>query len=215
MYIPDSFREDRIPVLQEHIARKGFATLVTLGSAGLTASHIPMLLDAAGEPFGTLRGHLSRANGQWRDLSPDVEALAIFSGPQHYVSPSWYPSKAETGKVVPTWNYAVVHAYGYIRIVEDPEWLLRHVSSLTEAHEAAFETPWKVTDAPADFVRTMLNGIVGIEMPIRKLEGKWKVNQNRSASDQRGVADALERLQTPESKAMADLVRDATPKTNR
>jgi transcriptional regulator len=211
MYIPRHFQEDRIPVLHELIDRQAFATLVTLGSSGLTASHIPMLLDPHPAPLGTLRGHLSRANPQWRELSSDVEALAIFAGPHHYISPSWYPAKAETGKVVPTWNYVVVHAYGSLRIVEDAEWLKSHVANLTSVHESESAEPWKVGDAPADFIQTLVNGIVGLELPIRRLEGKWKLGQNRSARDRNGVVRNLKALDTPEGKAIADLVASTLP----
>ena len=136
MYIPTANEEKRIPVMQALIASNPLAALVTLGAAGLIASHIPMVLEADGSQFGLLRGHVARSNTQWSDLVPTVDALAIFAGPQHYISPSWYPAKAEHGKVVPTWNYAVVHAYGPVRVIEDKQWLRAHVSRLTTIHEA-------------------------------------------------------------------------------
>lgn len=206
MYIPRHFQEERIPVLHGLIREQGFAMLVTLCADGLVASHIPMILDTEPEPLGTLRGHVSRANPQWRTLVPGVRALAIFSGPQHYVSPSWYPEKQESGKVVPTWNYAVVHAYGHTRVIEDADWLRAHVTSLTAKHEADFPEPWKVTDAPGDYIASMVKGIVGIEVPIESLEGRWKVNQNRSAADRVGVVSALESLGDPDSVEMARMV---------
>ena len=206
MYIPRHFEEKRIPVLHGLIRERSFAMLVTLCEDGLVASHIPMILDTEPEPLGTLRGHVSRANPQWRTLVPGVRALAIFSGPQHYVSPSWYPEKRETGKVVPTWNYAVVHAYGHARIIEDADWLRAHVTRLTAVHEADFPEPWKVTDAPDEYIASMVKGIVGIEVPIESLEGKWKVNQNRPAADRAGVVSALESLGDPDSGEMARLV---------
>jgi transcriptional regulator len=153
-----------------------------------------------------LRGHLSRANTQWRDYTPSVEALAIFSGPQHYITPSWYPEKQETGKVVPTWNYVVVHAYGYLKVIEDREWLMAHLARLTGIHEAGSSVPWKITDAPADYIASQVKGIVGLEMAIERLEGKWKVSQNRSEQDRSGVARGLAELNTADSLAMQALV---------
>ncbi len=207
MYNPRHFREERIPVLQELIRRQSLATLVTLGAEGLNASHIPLLLDPEPEPLGTLRGHLSRANSQWREFSKDVDALVIFAGPQHYISPNWYPSKGDDGKVVPTWNYAVVHAHGPLRVIDDADWLRAFVSRLTDTHEAASPEPWAVADAPEDFIAAQVKGIVGIEIPIRRLEGKWKINQNRTERDRVGVVGALEKLGDEESLAMAELVK--------
>jgi transcriptional regulator len=201
MYNPRHFREERIPVIHELIRSHSLATLVTMSPAGLMASHVPMLIEAQPEPFGTLRCHLARANPQWRDFSPDVPALAIFSGPQHYISPLWYETTAETGKVVPTWNYAIVHAYGPLKVTEDAEWLREMVAKLTDVHESVFPEPWKVEDAPADFIAGQLKGIVGIEMPIARLEGKWKVSQNRTAQDRQGVVAGLQ--------GMAELVQAA------
>jgi transcriptional regulator len=206
MYIPKANEEVRVPVLHELIEAQPFATLVTLGSTGLFASHIPMVLQRDLSALGTLRGHVSRANAQWRDFSPALDALAIFSGPHHYISPSWYPEKWETGKVVPTWNYSVVHAYGSLNIVEHYDWLRAHVEELTTIHEAGSATPWRVSDAPDEYVRSLAKGIVGLEFTIKRLEGKWKVSQNRSERDRLGVAEGLEALNTPESLAMKALV---------
>jgi transcriptional regulator len=206
MYIPKAFEENRLPVLHDLIEAQPFASLITMGSSGLFASHLPMVLDRKTGTNGLLRGHLSRANRQWRELSPTVEALAIFSGPQHYITPSWYPEKQDTGKVVPTWNYAVVHAYGHLEIVEDPDWLLHHLQTLTGIHEAASPAPWHVADAPADYIASQIKGIVGLEFSIKRLEGKWKVSQNRSERDRIGVAEGLERLDTDKSLAMKLLV---------
>jgi transcriptional regulator len=154
---------------------------------------------------GQLRGHISRANTQWRDYTPSVEALAIFSGPQHYITPNWYPEKQETGKVVPTWNYVVIHAYGYLKM-ENGEWLMAHLANLTNIHEAESPVPWKIGDAPADYIALLAKGIVGLEMTIERLEGKWKVSQNRSEQDRSGVAKGLAELNTTESLAMKALV---------
>jgi transcriptional regulator len=206
MYIPKANEETRIPVLHELIASAPLASLVTLTSSGLLASHIPMVLDDDGSEFGVLRGHISRANPQWKDMIASVDALAIFAGHHHYISPSWYPSKAENGKQVPTWNYVVVHAYGPLKLAEDARWLMTHLERLTDVNEASSPMPWKVSDAPEEFIRSMLNGIIGLELPIRKLEGKWKVSQNRTERDRNGVVEGLNKLNTPESLAMKELV---------
>jgi transcriptional regulator len=207
MYIPRANKEDRIPVLHKLMEDQPFASLITVGSSGLFASHIPMVLEQNGAK-GRLKGHISRANTQWRDYSPSVEALAIFSGPQHYITPSWYPEKQETGKVVPTWNYVVVHAYGYLKVIEDGEWLMAHLANLTNIHEAGSPVPWKVGDAPAEYVASQVKGIVGLEMTIERLEGKWKVSQNRSEQDRAGVARGLAELNTTEGLAMKALVEE-------
>ncbi|HUZ93776.1 MAG TPA: FMN-binding negative transcriptional regulator [Edaphobacter sp.] len=206
MYIPKANEESRLEVLHDLIESHPLASLVTMTSSGLFASHLPMVLERKSATHGLLKGHLSRANKQWRDFQPEVEALAIFSGPEHYITPSWYVEKEETGKVVPTWNYAVVHVYGTLKVIEDPAWLIEHLNALTTVHEAAFPTPWQVSDAPADYVASLLNGIVGLELPIERIEGKWKASQNRSERDRAGVVEGLERLNTPESLAMKALV---------
>jgi transcriptional regulator len=205
MYIPRANKEDRVPVLHKLIEEQPFASLITVGSSGLFASHIPMVLEQNGA-MGQLRGHISRANTQWRDYTPSVEALAIFSGPQHYITPNWYLEKKETGKVVPTWNYVVVHAYGYLKVIEDGEWLMTHLASLTNIHEADSPVPWKIGDAPGDYIAALTKGIVGLEMTIERLEGKWKISQNRSEQDRDGVANGLGELDTTESLAMKALV---------
>jgi transcriptional regulator len=205
MYIPRANQEDRLPVLHRLMEDQPFASLITVGSGGLFASHIPMVLEQNGA-MGLLKGHLSRANAQWRDYSPAVEALAIFAGPQHYITPTWYPEKEETGKVVPTWNYVVVHAYGRLKVVEDGEWLMAHLEKLTRIHEDGSPVPWKVGDAPADYIASQVKGIVGLEMTIERLEGKWKVSQNRSEQDRIGVATGLAELNTTQSLAMKALV---------
>jgi transcriptional regulator len=168
-------------------------------------------LGAAEDELGVLRGHVSRANPQWREFRPEVEALAMFLGPEHYITPAWYPEKAATRKVVPTWNYAAVHVYGRLRVIEDADWLRAHVEQLTEIHEAAMSEAgagetWKVSDAPEDFVSAMVKGIVGVELAVTKMEGKWKASQNRSEADRRGVAAGLAELGTERSRAMQALV---------
>ena len=207
MYIPKPNEEKRIPVLHELITSQPFASLVTLGASGLFASHIPMVLEQDGTEFGLLKAHVSRANNQWRNLPSSIDALAIFAGHHHYISASWYPGTQEDGKEVPTWNYEVVHAYGTLKLVEDERWLMAHLESLTDTHEASSERPWKVSDAPESFIRSLLNGIIGLELPIRRLEGKWKVSQNRTASEREGVIEGLTKVNTPESLVMRDLVK--------
>jgi transcriptional regulator len=212
MYIPKFNEETRVPVLHELMRERPLASLVTFGRAGLFASHLPMILEVREEdqaaPLGLLLCHVSRANAQWKDFDPAVEAMAIFTGAGHYISPNWYAEKQATGKVVPTWNYAVVHAYGYLNVIEDAGWLRTHVESLTTIHEAGSARPWAVSDAPAEYVASLIKGIVGFEMKIERLEGKWKVSQNRPESDRRGVVDGLDALGSAEAEEMARLVED-------
>ena len=183
------------------------ATLVTTTAQGLEANHMPLLIDAAAAPFGTLIGHVARANPVWRTFNADAEVLAVFQGPQGYITPSWYPTKAQNGKVVPTWNYAVVHAHGPLIIHEDAEWLRKLVTRLTDSQESRREMPWQVTDAPADYVDTMLKAIVGIEIPLRRLQGKWKMSQNRLPRDRDGVINGLAAQGDAASLAMLEALR--------
>ncbi len=191
MYIPTQFRETDVPTIHEAIRAAGLATLVTTGPDGLLATPLPLLLDPEEGPFGTLLGHVARANPQWHRSAPDADGLAMFTGPDAYVTPSWYATKRATGKVVPTWNYIAVHAYGRVEFIEDAEWLLGLVTRLTKKHEGAREKPWAVSDAPADFIRSQLKGIVGVRLPIARLEGKWKMSQNRTAEDRAGVVEGF------------------------
>jgi transcriptional regulator len=208
MYIPKANEETRTSVLYELIRSQPFASLVTFGKSGLFASHVPMILETPetaedqAAPLGVLKCHVSRANAQWKDFVPDVEALAIFSGAQHYISPSWYEEKQATGRVVPTWNYVVVHAYGSLKAMDDAEWLRAHVESLTTIHEAASPEPWAVSDAPPDYIASIIKGIVGLEMRITRLEGKWKLSQNRSEGERRGVVRGLDALGSIEMKQL-------------
>ncbi|GGA67618.1 negative transcriptional regulator [Edaphobacter acidisoli] len=208
MYIPKTHEETRIDVLQEFMEAHPFATLVTLGSAGLFATHLPVVLDRDGGTLGILRGHISRANRQWRDFSAVVEALVIFSGPHHYITPNWYAEKAKSGRVVPTWNYAVVHAYARLAVIEDAAWLLKNVQTLTDVHEVGSPAPWRVSDAPEEYIHAIAKGIVGVELTITRLEGKWKVSQNQSAENRAGVVKGLEELGTVESLEMKRLVEE-------
>jgi transcriptional regulator len=209
MYQPTHghFREDRVEVQHALIRAHPFGAMVTLGPEGLVANHFPFIVDAEASPLGTLRGHMARANGQWKDLDGSQEALVIFQGAHRYITPSWYPAKAETGKVVPTWNYALVHVYGRPRIVEDRDWLLRHVSELSDTNEASMPVPWSVSDAPEEFVGALLKAIVGIEIQITRIEGKWKTSQNQPETSREGVVRGLTAQGDERSLAMAGLVR--------
>lgn len=211
MYNPAHFREVRPEVLRAAMAKHPLATLVTLGADGLSTSHIPLLHYADGGVHGTLRGHMARSNPQWSTHQSHVSALAVFRGPQHYISPSWYPSKQEHGKVVPTWNYVIVEAQGPLRVVEDPAWILENVRALTAAQERGQAAPWSVEQAPSDFVADMLRAIIGVEIAVERLEGKWKMSQNRSVQDRAGVLDALAKLGSEEALEVAKLVRERLP----
>lgn len=210
MYEVAAFRETRIEVMHALIRAHPLATLVSAGGGALEANHLPLLIDPDPVPNGTLRGHVARANPLWRQ-PPDGEVLAVFHGPQVYVTPSWYPSKREHGKVVPTWNYAVVHVRGPLVIRDDRDWLLDLVSRLTAGQESPMPQPWAVGDAPADYIERMLEAIVGIEIPVTRIEGKWKVSQNRSEADRTGVAAALVQSDDPRNRAMAALVSGKRP----
>jgi transcriptional regulator len=198
MYQPRHFAQNDPAVWQALVREQPFATLVTPAGAGFTADHLPFEFDAQAN---LLQGHVARANPLWREAH-GREVLAIFQGPDAYVSPSWYPSKAEHGKVVPTWNYAVVHLHGVLEAVDDAAWLRGFVERLTTRHETGRAQPWAVSDAPADYIEQMLKAIVGIRIPVSRVEAKWKVSQNRSAADRAGVALGL----APGDAAMAALV---------
>jgi transcriptional regulator len=189
MYVPPLFKEDRNDVLHAAIRRSGLATLVTLTADGLIASHVPMLLDPEPAPYGTLIGHLARPNPQARGAIG--EALAIFQGPEAYITPSWYATKRENGKVVPTWNYIAIHAGGPVEFFNDADRLRAIVTRLTQRQEAGRAEPWAVSDAPPDYIEGMLKGIVGFSLRIVRLEGKWKMSQNRPAEDRAGVVAGL------------------------
>jgi transcriptional regulator len=191
LYVPEHFRETRIDVLRALIEQYSLGTLVAVTPEGISANHIPMQLLPAPDGAQLLRGHIARANPLWRQLEAGASVLAIFIGPDHYVSPSWYPSKHEHGKAVPTWNYATVHVKGRIRFIEDRGWLYSLVESLTDQHEQGNINRWRISDAPADFIEGMLRAIVGFEIEVVGIEGKFKASQNRSAADRAGVADAL------------------------
>lgn len=205
MYQPPHFREDRRDVQHALIAAHPLGLLITAGPGGLQANPVPFLIDAEASEHGTLRAHLARANPQLGELAAVGECLAVFQGPQHYISPSLYPTKLETGKVVPTWNYITVHAWGAPRVIDDAEWLRRQVDALTRHQEQREAAPWNVSDAPDAFIAMQLRGIVGVEIPIARIEGKWKVSQNRNAADRQGVAAGLRGL-GGDADAIADEV---------
>ena len=186
-----------------------FANLVTMGAEGLEATPLPLMLDPVDGPQGSLIGHIARANPQWRTASGEQEALAIFSGPDSYISPSWYETKRQTGKVVPTWNYVAIHARGRISFFQDPEQLLDLVRRLTDRHEGERATPWAVSDAPPDFIQSQLRAIVGVRLEITALTGKWKMSQNRTPADRVGVVAGLRGDGGPAAEAVADAVAAA------
>jgi len=205
MYQPPHFREDRLEVQHALIRAHSLGLLITAGPGGLQANYVPFLVDAKGPERGTLRAHLARANPQLAELAAVAECLVVFQGPQTYISPSLYPTKREHGKVVPTWNYITVHAWGRPQVIDDAAWLRRQVDDLTSHKEGARSAPWHVSDAPEPFVASQLKGIVGLEIPIARIEGKWKVSQNRPAVDQAGVAAGL-RGHGGDAEIMAALV---------
>jgi transcriptional regulator len=208
MYNPVHFEENRPDVLHAFIRAHPLGTLVTNGPDGPEATHLPFFLDSAA---GLLRCHMARANPQWRRLESgqsDKRALVIFAGAGHYITPNWYPARREHGKVVPTWNYVAVHATGAARLFEDINSLIRHLNELTDSMEGGFREPWSVADAPPDYVEGMTKAIVGVEIALDRIEGKWKLSQNRSAVDQEGAIAGLDRLGSNASREMADLMRN-------
>lgn len=209
MYLPRAFEENRIDVLHDLIRAHPLATIVTMSASGLVANLIPLQLVPAGDGVSLLQGHVARANPMWRDLSGNA-VLALFHGPQHYVSPSWYASKKVDGKVVPTWNYSVVEAAGTLRIIDDAAWLRAFLGRLTDQHEKSFEHPWAVSDAPDDYVAERMCGIVGIEISITRLTGKWKVSQNQTQENREGVVEGLRETGSAEARVMAALVVSRT-----
>ena len=192
MYQPSAFREERLETLHELIRSHPLATLITAGAGGLIANFVPFILaDTGGK--GTLRAHIAKANDQVAALEGGAESLVIFHGPEAYITPSWYPSKKQHGRVVPTWNYAVVQVRGTPRVIDHAAWLRTQIDALTSAQENRRSEPWKVTDAPEAFIEGQLRAIIGIEIPILTIEGKWKVSQNRSAADREGVYEGLQK----------------------
>ncbi len=208
MYIPKHFEETRIDVLHALIDTYPLATLITHSGRGLNANHIPMHRTQALTPYGTLSAHVARGNDLLEDLAENPDVLVVFQGPNAYISPSWYATKEETGRVVPTWNYATVHAKGRARAIDDPAWLRAQIAALTDRNEASFAVPWSVDDAPSDYIDGLVGAIVGVEIEIESLQGKWKVSQNQSAANAAGVLAGLRAGNLPDAQAMADLVAE-------
>ncbi|MBC3909274.1 FMN-binding negative transcriptional regulator [Undibacterium umbellatum] len=208
MYMPSHFSEERIEVLHALIQAHPLAALVSLQDGELEANHIPFLISAptAEAPHGVLRCHVARNNPVWQSAASSQDALLIFQGAQAYISPRWYEEKQRSGSVVPTYNYAVVHAHGPMRIVEDRQEFLRLLSDLSDNFERKFDQPWKVSDAPAEYVDRMMDMIVGIEIPVRRISGKWKTSQNKSTQDRVNMVDGLREKQDPASHALADVM---------
>jgi transcriptional regulator len=206
MYVPPAHRIDDLASQHEAMRRHPLATLVTRSGDGMVADHIPFMIDAGRGEKGVLRAHVARANPLWRTHPRDAEALVIFSGADRYITPSWYATKRETGKVVPTWNYVAVHAFGPLQVFDDPQWVRQQIGELTARQEAQRNPPWAVSDAPEDFLASQVKLIVGIEVPIARIEAKWKVSQNRPQADRAGVIEGLEAAGDEESRAMAALV---------
>lgn len=211
MYIPTANREDDPETLKAFMREHPLCMLVTMTTHGLLASHIPVVLHESQDGFGVLRGHVARGNAQWQEFDSSVEALAVFTGPQHYISANWYPGKKTHGKEVPTWNYIAVHVYGLLRAVEDPQWLIEHVSRLTDQSESISPVPWRVSDAPPEFILKQTRGIVGLEMTISKVQGRWKASQNRNEEEVASVTAALLELGTTESETMSNLIQERRP----
>jgi transcriptional regulator len=217
VYNPPHFRETDLPALHAQILGTGFATLITVGANGSIlgpiVSQLPMLLDPQDGARGTLTGHLARGNPQWKDSDFTKPAIAMFTGPNAYVSPTWYPSKAEHGKVVPTWNYSVIHVRGMLELFEDSDELRAHVTALTERFERDAPAPWRVSDAPEDYLQRQFKGIVGLRLKIETIEGKAKLSQNRAKADQDGVIAALEASERPNERAVSAMMKGRQPAT--
>ena len=207
MYVPKHFEEKDVGVLHALIRSHPLGTWVTQTEGALVVNHIPFLVDPTDGEYGTLIGHVARVNPIWNAFSSEIASVVIFQGPQGYITPSWYPTKHAHGKAVPTWNYAVVHAHGIPRAIKDKDWLLKHVTMLSDLHESERAVPWSVSDAPPEYIDTMLKAIVGIEIPISAVIGKWKTSQNRPLPDKLGTIAGLYDRGDENSQQMAALVQ--------
>ncbi|WP_158813798.1 FMN-binding negative transcriptional regulator [Methylocapsa sp. S129] len=212
MYQPLLHRQEHLEAQHALIRSHPLGLLISHGAHGLEANSIPFLIDAQASRFGTLQAHMARANGQWRNLSEASDVLVIFQGADHYITPAWYETKRETGKVVPTWNYVMVQARGRPRVIDDAAWLRVQIEALTNRHESARSAPWAVGDAPEAFIDMQIKAIIGVEIEITDIAGKWKVSQNRPAADRVGVVAGLEELGDEASRTMASIVRETAPK---
>jgi transcriptional regulator len=205
VYVPKQYREDRAEVLAGAVRAIQLATLVTPGPDGLQVSHVPMLLQEGADGAWTLESHVARGNPHWKLAASGAASVAVFQGPHAYISPSWYASKREHGKVVPTWNYIAVHVHGALEAVQDEAWLRAQIAALTRANEAAREHPWAVSDAPADYMQGMVRAIVGLRLRVARVEGAWKMAQHRGEGDRLGVIAGLDAV--PEGRAVAQVMR--------
>jgi transcriptional regulator len=210
MYLPAHFEQPDPAIVRQLLREAPLATLVTLAGGNIEANHLPMLLDPA-ESSMRLRFHVARANPLWRESAQGVEVLAIFQGPDTYISPSWYATKGEDGKVVPTWNYAVVHAYGKLVVHDDKQWLREFLPILTATHEARFEKRWQVSDAPEDYLDKMMGAIVGMELEVTRVVAKWKASQNQPEKNRVTLVAGLQATDQPGAQAMAQLVTASSP----
>ncbi len=206
MYIPKAFQEDRVDHLHKLMREIGAATVVSQGADGLIASHVPVELQSSPAPNGTVFCHFARPNPHARAIAEGGEVLLIFQGPQSYISPSWYPSKHQTGKAVPTWNYVAIHAYGRGRLFEETEELRRHLAALSDHFEAPYAMPWKLADAPDDYIAAMCKGIIGVEIELSRIEGKKKLSQNKKDADRLGTINGLKAQGDPASLTVAELM---------
>jgi transcriptional regulator len=209
LYEPPLHRNENLTELHALVRRRVFGLLISNGAEGIVANSVPFVLDSAASRLGTLKVHIARANSQWRDLQASPEVLVVFQGDDHYITPSWYETKRETGKVVPTWNYKMVQAKGRSKVMDDA-WLAQQIEELTQTLEQRREKPWAVGDAPADFIAMQRRAIVGIEIEIVDIRGKWKTSQNRTAADRAGVVAGLEALGDEDARAMAEIVRETS-----
>ena len=205
MFMPDHFRVEDVAEMHGLMSAHPFAALVSMTPAGLYGTHLPTVLKQEG-PCGIIECHLARANPHWKDLAKGEQAMMIFQGADAYITPNWYATKAQTGKAVPTWNYAIVHAYGRPAIMNDKDWLKQHVTELSDQQERSEAHPWKVTDAPDSYIDVMLRGIVGFRFEITRLEGKWKMSQNRETQDRLAVIDGLKARASGDDLEIADIV---------
>lgn len=204
MYLPRVNQENDISVLHDLICAKPFGAWTTLKDGQIEINHLPFVLEKNRGEYGTLVGHIARANQIWKGFSTELDSAVIFQGEHGYISPNWYPSKAQHGKAVPTWNYITVHAYGVPQLFEQPDRLFAHLNTLTNIHEGSQSTPWSVSDAPANYIDKMLKALIGIEIPITKLQGKWKLGQNRSDADKAGTIQGLLATNDAQSHALAE-----------
>lgn len=207
MFQPPLFKEDRLSVIHDLIDAYSFGILIAHEDGEISANHLPFVLHRDLGDKGTLRAHMAKGNPLWQHFGPDTNVMVIFQGPHHYISPGWYASKAENGKVVPTWNYATVHARGVLKLIDDPDWLITQIGSLSDIHEAGRDVPWKIADAPDKYIRGQMKGIIGLEIEIADLTGKWKMSQNKNDADKAGVLAGLAADGDENALEVAKLIR--------